>query len=84
MALQDDFEKAAEEATQLPERPSNEVLLELYSLYKQGSLGDVTGDPPSMMELVERSKYNAWEALKGMPQEEAMRKYIDRVQELKG
>ena len=84
MALKDDFENAAEAATQLAERPSNDVLLELYSLYKQGSEGDVSGDPPSMMEFVARSKYNAWEALKGMPPEEAMQKYIDRVHELKG
>lgn len=84
MALKEDFEKAAQEVTTLAERPGNDVLLELYSLYKQGSEGDVSGEAPSMMEFVERSKYNAWEALKGMPAEEAMQKYIARVQSLKG
>lgn len=84
MALQEDFEKAAQDITTLAERPSNDVLLELYSLYKQGSEGDVSGEAPSMMEFVERAKYNAWEALKGMPSEEAMEKYIACVQALKG
>lgn len=84
MALKEEFEKIAEAVTQLPERPNNEILLELYSLYKQGSEGDVSGEPPSMMEFVERAKYNAWEELKGMSSEEAMQKYIERVNQLKG
>ena len=84
MALQEEFEKAAAEATQLPERPSNELLLELYSLYKQGMEGDVSGEAPGMMEFVARAKYNAWQQLKGMSRQEAQQKYVDRVNTLKG
>ena len=84
MALQEEFEKAATEARQLAERPSNEVLLKLYSLYKQGTEGDVSGEAPSMADFVARAKYNAWEQLKGMSRQEAQQKYVDQVNELKG
>lgn len=84
MALQEEFEKAAAEAKQLAERPSNEVLLKLYSLYKQGMEGDVSGEAPSMTDFVARAKYNAWEQLKGMSRQEAQQKYVDQVNELKG
>ncbi len=84
MALQEEFEKAAAEARQLTERPSNETLLKLYSLYKQGMEGDVSGEVPSMADFVARAKYNAWEQLKGMSRQEAQQKYVDQVNELKG
>ena len=84
MALQEEFEKAATEAKELPERPSNDVLLELYSLYKQGMEGDVSGEAPSMMDFVAHAKYNAWEQLKGMSRQEAQEKYVERVNLLKG
>ena len=84
MALQEEFEKAAAEATQLAERPSNEVLLKLYSLYKQGMEGDVSGEAPGMADFVARAKYNTWEQLKGMSRQEAQQKYIDQVNVLKG
>lgn len=83
MALKEDFEKAADEVTKLPERPNNDNLLKLYALYKQGSEGDVTGDRPSMMELRERAKYDAWAKIKGTSSDEAMQSYIDLVTELK-
>ena len=43
MDLKEQFEKAVTESKQLPEKPSNETLLELYSLYKQSTEGDVSG-----------------------------------------
>ena len=47
MDLKELFEQAAADSKTLPEKPSNDTLLQLYSLYKQGSLGDVNTDPPS-------------------------------------
>ena len=47
MDIRDHFEQAATDSKNLPEKPSNETLLQLYSLYKQGSIGDVNIDPPS-------------------------------------
>jgi acyl-CoA-binding protein len=85
MELKQLFEKAAEESKQLSERPSNDTLLQLYSLYKQSTEGDVNVDPPSNpFDFVSRAKYEAWASLKGKSREEAMREYIDLVNKLKG
>ena len=84
MALEDDFQKAAEESKQLPERPGNDDMLKLYSLFKQGSQGDVTGESPGMMDFVGHAKFTAWEERKGLSREEAMQQYIDLVNQLKG
>lgn len=84
MELQQQFEKAAEESKTLSEKPSNDILLQLYSLYKQGSVGDINIDPPSNpFDIVNKAKFNAWEALKGKTKEAAMLAYIDLVKQLK-
>jgi hypothetical protein len=45
--LQSRFQQAAEDSKKLPKRPDNNTLLKLYSLYKQSTLGDVTGSRPA-------------------------------------
>lgn len=79
--LKSQFEKAARQAKQLS-RLDNETLLRLYALYKQATLGDVTGTRPGAMDFVGRAKYDAWAELKGMSQREAMQTYIDFVESL--
>ncbi len=64
-------------------KPSNELKLELYGLFKQSSEGDVNGKKPGMTDFVGRAKWNAWEKLKGQSSEQAMQTYIDRIEELK-
>lgn len=81
--LQDRFESAAEDVQQLPSRPDNATLLRLYSLYKQGTMGDVQGKRPGMLDLAGRAKFDAWSKLEGMSREEAMREYIALVEDLK-
>lgn len=76
------FEEARAESMQLPKKPDNMTLLKLYSLYKQGSEGDVSGDAPSGFDFVGKAKYDAWESLRGTPQEEAQRQYIELVNKL--
>ena len=83
MSLQEDFKKAADRSkTDIKEKPSNEQLLKLYALYKQGDEGDVTGDRPGGFDFKAIAKYNAWEELKGKSSEEAMKEYIDLVNKL--
>ncbi len=65
-------------------KPSNEMKLEFYALFKQATAGDVSGKRPGMMDFVGRAKYDAWEKLKGTSAEDAMQKYIDRLEQLKG
>lgn len=83
MELLHQFENAVAESKTISERPSNETLLQLYSLYKQASEGDVnTEAPANPFDFVAKAKYEAWEALKGTPKEKAMQDYIDLVKKL--
>ncbi|NIG56207.1 acyl-CoA-binding protein [Chitinophaga sp. Cy-1792] len=85
MELTQQFETAVAESKTLSEKPSNEILLQLYSLYKQATEGDVTGEGPSNpFDFVAKAKHNAWEELKGKSKEDAMKEYVALVQRLKG
>lgn len=81
--LKASFERAAQEVQQLPRRPDNDVLLKLYGLYKQATVGDVTGSRPGILDIQGRLKYDAWAKLKGTSPEQAMRDYIALVEHLK-
>ena len=78
------FEQASVAAKSLPEKPDNDTLLQLYALYKQGSAGDVSGDKPGLFDFVGAAKYDAWEKVKGLSQDDAMKQYVDLVQNLGG
>ncbi len=81
--LKEQFETATKEALQLPSRPDNQTMLQLYSLYKQATVGDCTGKRPGMLALVERAKFDAWAALSGTSKDKAMQDYIALVERLK-
>ena len=79
------FQQAVADSKNLPEKPGNDVLLKLYSLYKQSTEGDVNIDSPSNpFDFVAKAKFTAWEDLKGKPKEVAMQEYVDLVTGLKG
>jgi acyl-CoA-binding protein len=63
-------------------KPSNELKLKMYALYRQATDGDVRGKRPGMLDLVARYKYDAWAMAKGLSAEEAMRKYIEEVEKV--
>ena len=85
MDLQKQFEEATANSKNLSEKPSNEVLLQLYSLYKQATTVDVNTEPPSNpFDFVNKAKHDAWASLKGKAKETAMQEYIDLVNKLKG
>lgn len=81
--LKKSFEKAAADAQELSERPSNDVLLKMYALYKQATEGDVQGKRPGMMDIKGRAKYDAWAAVEGLSAEDAMQEYVDLIESLK-
>lgn len=83
MDLKTQFEQAAARAKTLPNQP-DEVLLELYGLYKQAISGDVSGEEPGMFDFVGRAKYDAWAARRGLTREQAMERYVARIAELAG
>mgnify|MGYP003460834847 CR=1 FL=1 len=83
--LKEQFEEAVINSKSLSQKPSNETLLKLYSLYKQATEVDVTADAPSNpFDFVARAKYDAWLSLKGTTKENAMNDYIYLVEKLQG
>lgn len=79
------FEQAVADSKNLPSKPSNDVLLKLYSLYKQATEGDINIDPPSSsFDFVAKAKFNAWESLKGKTNDAARQEYVELITSLKG
>ncbi|KAM9287360.1 acyl-CoA-binding protein [Morus bassanus] len=78
------FQKAAEEVKQLKSQPTDQEMLDVYSHYKQATVGDVNTDRPGMLDFKGKAKWDSWNALKGMSKEDAMKAYIAKVEELKG
>lgn len=76
------FDQAMLDSKNLSERPDNMTLLKIYALYKQGSTGDNTEKKPGFSEMVARAKWEAWNNLKGVSQDDAMQQYVDLIAEL--
>jgi diazepam-binding inhibitor (GABA receptor modulating acyl-CoA-binding protein) len=82
MALDDDFASAKTRVEKLPKTPTSDELLELYSLYKQATLGDVSGSRPGMLDFKGRAKYDAWATRRGTAKDTAKQAYVDAVARL--
>ncbi|HEU4574946.1 MAG TPA: acyl-CoA-binding protein [Chitinophagaceae bacterium] len=84
MQLNELFEQAVSESKTLSERPDNETLLLMYSLFKQATEGDVHTDPPANpFDFVAKAKYEAWASLKGKSKDQSMQEYAELVGKLK-
>ena len=83
MGLKEDFETAVADSRNLSSRPDNATLLQLYSLYKQATEGDVHSDPPSGFDFVGQAKHTAWTEQKGKSREQAMTEYVSLINSLK-
>ena len=82
MSLDERFNKAAEEVKELSTQPSDVDLLELYSLFKQATVGDCNTPRPGMLDFKGKAKWDAWDHKKGMSQDTAKQQYIQKVEEL--
>uniref|UniRef100_A0A8C9CN10 Acyl-CoA-binding protein n=1 Tax=Phocoena sinus TaxID=42100 RepID=A0A8C9CN10_PHOSS len=78
-----EFEKAAEEVKHLKTKPADDEMLFIYSRYKQATMGDINTERPGMLDLKGKAKWDAWNELKGTSREDAMKAYVDKVEELK-
>jgi len=81
--LEREFETATAASRTLKKAPDNDTLLALYALYKQVSAGDVSGERPGALDMVARAKHDAWAKKKGLGRDDAMKAYVDLVDELK-
>ncbi|AIZ46124.1 acyl-CoA-binding protein [Deinococcus radiopugnans] len=76
------FVQAQQDVKALSKKPGNDVMLRLYALYKQGSVGDAGPDRPGGFDFVGAAKYDAWNTLRGKSPEEAQREYVELVRSL--
>jgi diazepam-binding inhibitor (GABA receptor modulator, acyl-CoA-binding protein) len=84
LQLEEKFLKAKEESKSLSEKPSNEILLQLYGLYKQGTVGDAEGEgPTNPFDFISKAKFNAWQGFAGKSKADAQQAYIDLIEKLK-
>ncbi len=79
-----EFEQAVAAVSDLTDDPGNDTKLRLYALYKQATVGDVSGKRPGFLDLVGRAKYDAWAALAGVSTEAAEADYVTEVARLTG
>jgi acyl-CoA-binding protein len=82
MTLPERFADAQARVKTLTKAPSTAELLELYALYKQGSIGDVEGKRPGMLDVKGRAKWDAWATKKGQTRDQAMQAYVALVDQL--
>lgn len=54
----------------------------MYALFKQSTTGPVNTKRPSMVDFVGRAKWDAWNTLGTMTQEQAQSAYVDLVNSL--
>ena len=82
MTLSESFEDAQARVKRLKAAPSNDELLELYALFKQATVGDVSGARPGMMDFKGRAKFDAWSKKKGQTKDASMSAYVAVVDRL--
>lgn len=94
MDLQQQFEAAAQQVNNLPDAVAAQHMTELYGLYKQATNGDVnmkTGevaaseaDQANGPTGLSQAQWESWDKFKGVPEEEAKRRYVAKVAEITG
>ncbi|NXC18277.1 ECI2 isomerase, partial [Corythaeola cristata] len=79
---QQDFEKAQEQLKLLKKDPGNETKLKLYALFKQATEGPCNSPKPGMLDFVKKAKWDAWNSLGNLSQDNARQKYTELVSSL--
>ena len=80
--MQEEIDKKFGRVAMLWTAEQTEIVLQMYSLYKQGTLGDTCIPRPWMIDVAAYQKWLAWSKLQGMSKEQAMRQYIVKAKEL--
>jgi len=80
--LEEEFEKSVERLRRKSIFTSSEDVIVLYGLYKQIMDGNCITAEPWHNQVLEHARWEAWHKNMNMRREEAMRKYIEIVNEL--
>ncbi|KAK8858614.1 hypothetical protein IAR55_002843 [Kwoniella newhampshirensis] len=77
------FHRAVDIVQSLPKggpiQTSYEEKLWLYSLYKQGTEGDISIPRPGMLDLLGKAKWDSWNKQRGIDKSEAKRLYVNAL-----
>ena len=76
------FEEAQQKIMQLKHKPNNTIMLQVYGLFKQATVGDTNIERPGVFDLKGKAKWDSWQSMYGMSSDEAIIKYINLVQSL--
>jgi diazepam-binding inhibitor (GABA receptor modulating acyl-CoA-binding protein) len=75
--MADQFDAVAQALRDKKPNLSDDQKKEVYGLFKQATCGDQTVDKPGLLSGFEaRGKWDAWEAKKGMSQDDAKAAYV--------
>jgi diazepam-binding inhibitor (GABA receptor modulating acyl-CoA-binding protein) len=80
--MSSEFLKAAEDVKKLKTKPTDNEMLELYSYYKQATVGDINTARPGMLDFAGKAKWDEWNKRKGLSQADAEKQYIAVVSRL--
>jgi acyl-CoA-binding protein len=61
---------------------TDDELLQIYSLFKQGTVGNNNTEKPGMLDFKGKAKWEAWNKLKGKSKEQAQTEYIELARTL--
>ncbi|CAN7974736.1 unnamed protein product, partial [Ixodes persulcatus] len=78
------FNQAVKDLNNVPEEPSNDVKLQLYALFKQATVGKCNVAKPGTFDFVGKAKWDAWNKLGDMSQDDAQKEYAAIVTKLAG
>jgi diazepam-binding inhibitor (GABA receptor modulating acyl-CoA-binding protein) len=76
------FEVAVKSVVNLVVTPTNDEKLNIYSLYKQATVGDINIPKPGFFDFAGHAKWNAWNQAIGKTSEVAKAEYVDFVMSL--
>lgn len=77
--LNEEFEEATKKAEIKIKNYSDNDKLEIYKYYKQATIGDINIVKPSFLYFKDRAKWDTWNSVKGLTQNEAMKLYIKKI-----
>ena len=94
MNINEQFQAAAQQVNNLPGDVAAKHMTELYGLYKQATEGDVNmksdevdataADLASGPAGLSQAQWDSWNQFKGVPEEEAKRRYVTKAAEITG
>ncbi|KAF8071853.1 acyl-CoA-binding protein [Lyophyllum atratum] len=80
------FDKAVAIIGSLPKdgkiKPSTDEQLYFYKYFKQAKFGDNETTRPGMLDFAGKAKWDAWTEVKGVSQEDAYAKYVEKLLEI--